>query len=125
MFPVGALIQIGLVVGIFAAIAGGIAWFEHRAEERGATKEVIASCASDKTALKGAVNEQNEGLAKARDEAEKRAKVAEAALKAAQGTAAGYRKAAEELLAAQPKGEVCAAARDLMGQYARERQVKP
>lgn len=117
------MIQIGIVIGLFALAVLGYSRFEAILEERGSAKVALQVCKTDGESLVQTIEDTNTSLKGVVATEKARADAAELAVAAAKKEAEKNRQAALGLLARTiPQGkDACEASRDLIAEYAKGR----
>lgn len=118
------MIQIGIIVFAIIVFFAGAAWVEGLVAFKAKATAALTQCATDKKNMVAAINEQNLAVDALKALEAKREADAAAEVAKAQANATWHRKRADEYLVRIPKGDVCVATRDMLAEYAAERQAK-
>lgn len=102
------------LIGAHATIAAGVKQFNALHAEHETTVSNLAQCRSSNASLNASLSAQNAAVEALRAAAVERERKTAEAVQRARAEADGYRKTAGQIAAAQPVGDRCVAAADLI-----------
>lgn len=115
----GIALKVGALIMVYVLIVAGIEWVGGVLEERGRHELQLSQCSADIEALKGTIEDQNQGVRDAKKLADERAAEAVRRAKAAEAQAAKHKARADTLENTKPSrpSDLCGSLDDLLTEY--------